>query len=179
MELIDLTNVSESDNSSFSFSVVDLTKPAEDRWILSIDIGLVNMALCWFEPSSSEITRLELIKVADSSASNAEIAKKVGSLVDTWLCNHSLSLVIIEKQIQHITQKRFGYSKAGTQNIVIEASLVASFSCRGIETLEVDPGTVAAQFSLPKDRASKKNQAVSLIKSLFHHPDESNLSNLP
>ncbi len=58
MELIDLTNVSESDDSSFSFSEVDLTEPAEDRWILSIDIGLVNMALCWFEPRSSEILDL-------------------------------------------------------------------------------------------------------------------------
>ena len=98
-----------------------------------------------------------MIKVADIDASNAEIAKKVGSLVDTWLCNHSLSLVIIEKQIQHITQKRFGYSKAGTRNIVIEASLVASFSCRGIETLAVHPGTV---LSSKRPRLKEKSSCL-------------------
>ena len=65
------------------------------------------------------------------------IAKRVGKLVNGWLDKGKgrwrISCVVIEKQIQHITQKRFGFSKACTLNIVMEASLMRMKSPRPAE----------------------------------------------
>ena len=44
--VIDLTNLSETSESSAEISVIDLTEDDVEDFVLSIDIGLVNMGLC-------------------------------------------------------------------------------------------------------------------------------------
>ena len=169
--LIDLTYLTDSSDSSSDISVIDLTKDSENEFVLSIDIGLVNMALCWFNTSLRKIMSVELIQVANTDSSNPVIAEKVGKLAKGWLDKGKgrwrVSCVVIEKQIQHITQKRFGFSKACTHNIVMEASLIAAFTSHQIKTLVVNPSTVATKFSLPKTRYSKKAKTVSLIRTFL------------
>ena len=55
------THLSKTSESSAEISGMDLTEDDVEDFVLSIDIGLVNMGLCWYKATTRVISKLELI----------------------------------------------------------------------------------------------------------------------
>lgn len=177
---IDLTQDTDSQDSDVAeCNITESTKQLTKSYVLAVDIGLINSAVTWYERESKTITDILKHKIGCREDSNYEIAKSVSQwvadLVQTCPVGGQVSLVVIEQQIQQVGNPKFGYSKAGTWNIVIETALHASFHSRGVETLAISPLSVAAMFSLGKKRQEKKQRAIKVINNMVSRESEESM----
>jgi hypothetical protein len=156
-----------SSTSGDTTSYVKTIESGPDSFLITVDIGRVNLSYCVVLATTNEVIALELIKVLPGSTaiSSVKIAEHVGTLVDR-LCRiyqpgQSKVHVIMEEQPRYIHGR--GH-RSVTVNCIIEACLHMRFRGKGATTSSVAPLSICAHFKIPRTRKEKKQMTQEIVE---------------
>lgn len=158
----------------FEPEIIDLTSPMINDFIISIDVGLKNLAIAYYEMNSGKFTSIGLHKLAETTSQTFEIAEAAGrwakNVIKELSGKGTVACVLIERQFQFNNLQRVGYSQASKWNMCIESSLHGAFTAMGVKIASISPRSVASKFDLNKrgiDRNTKKKLSVQIVKDLM------------
>lgn len=138
--------------------------------ILSLDLGLKNLAACEIAPIPSDESKYKILNWNKFDLGLPEIynpqkySEIVKKFVETELKFNDGNLIFIERQ-----RHRSGSNFAVLETIIRLAILEGQLYCHlgnNFKTISVNPGSVAKYFELPTGK-EKKPAAVSVVKSLL------------
>lgn len=138
--------------------------------ILSLDLGLKNLAACEIAPIPTEDSKYKILNWNKFDLGLPEIynpqkySETVKKFVENELKIPDGQVIFIERQ-----RHRSGSNSAVLETIIRLAILEGQLYCHlgnNFRTISVNPGSVAKYFELPTGK-EKKSAAVSVVKNLL------------
>lgn len=158
---------------SFYNSEVSFFNPINSGPVLSMDLGLCNLAACEIEPvESDDSTIYRILKWNKYDLGLPEVynplryAETVKNFTEKELLNSfSGKYIFIERQ-RHRSGSNIAICETIVRLAILEAQLHCLLSQKNFQTIPVVPASVAKFFDLPKGKG-KKSGAVGLVKEML------------
>jgi hypothetical protein len=130
------------------------------EYILSFDVGKVNLGLACFDKTSNQLVSCRLISLGGKDLDSRSIAVKVNEIVSNLLSEwprYSIEVVLVEKQILYGTRSPGQYfdARTCTTNAMVEACLHSAFLANNVETVTCNPNK---SINYLKEQGVKKHE---------------------
>lgn len=136
------------------------------RYILSFDVGVVNLGFSCFDTLNKTFVQVRVFNIKDSIRTTALIANRIAALVAEMVATYpppSVSKVLIEKQIT-FRRGPSTFSQAFIRNVSVECALTSAFKVLGMDVVTIQP---AKQVTKTGNYQTNKKKAVRLLKDLL------------